>query len=410
MALIILIIMSIVGLMWFSLTSKSIPLTCYMFILIYGISATFGSVLTLFLSLDTLPFGVGVGVSPEDHIKALLTFLFVMLAYLAGFKTFHRQLLEPKLVNSSNFVKSYNFNLRMGIPYIHLILFISVTTYAASYPDGGLYYRLEYLPNDINRTLKNLGQLMIFISIFLLMLKRGHKLAKIFWVTLTGLLFIGSASRSVLLIGVGYIFAKLIKNEMTAKKIAAVFVITMLALVLVMDFRGQSLHGLANYSLFELELQSFEVFIYALNYLSSFSYGLTATLISLIDYQESFFWISIDPRPGFMTEWSEISEYVRLNLFAPYNAISELYFMGAHYIFFYFFCAGLITGLLTSVSRKNIFINVIAVVVVFIFTIFSLQYNLRSATRYIYLELALLVIFFIWNNFKLLILSSKKNV
>lgn len=122
------------------------------------------------------------------------------------------------------------------------------------------------------------------------------------------------------------------------------------------------------------------------------------------------FHISIDARLGFMTEWSEISEYVRMNVFAPYNAISELYFMGSHYIFFYFYCAGLITGLLTSVSRKNNFINVITLVVVFIFTIFTLQYNLRSATRYIYLELVLLVIFFIWNNFKLLILSSKRNV
>lgn len=60
MSLIILIILSIFGLMRFSFTSKSIPLTCCMFILIYGISATFGSVSTIYPGLDTLPFGIGV--------------------------------------------------------------------------------------------------------------------------------------------------------------------------------------------------------------------------------------------------------------------------------------------------------------------------------------------------------------
>jgi len=409
MSLIILILLSMFCLMWYSYTSKSIPFNCYIFVLIYGFSAALGVVWTLFLGLDTLPFGVGAGVNTGDHVEALLAFLLAMLGYLAGFKTLHRQEPPRHFVTNVNRRKSYRVTGAAGTLFIHLSLLISAIAFYASYPDGGLYSRSEYLPNDINRTLKSASQIMIFISVLLLMTKKGHKISKIIWVIIIGCLFIGSASRSVLLVSAGYVFAKISRNELTLKNSAVISIITIFAIVLVVDFRGQSPHGLAHYSLFEIDHGSLEAVTYVVNYLSSFSYGLTATLVSEIAYTESFFWIAVDPRPGFMTAWPNISELTRLNRFAPYNAISELYCMGAHYLILYFYLAGVISGLSTSASHRNHFFKIIITSVIFLFIIFSLQYNLRPATRYIYLELALCVAFFGWNNVRLVTLLPRKH-
>jgi hypothetical protein len=112
---------------------------------------------------------------------------------------------------------------------------------------------------------------------------------------------------------------------------------------------------------------------------------------------ESFALTSLNPLPGTLTNWSEVSPHLRVNYYIPFNALGELANYGYGFLFVYLLLIGLIFNALHNSLRligatARGYLTVLLYGMIISFAMQSLQYNLRSATRWIYYALAVVVV------------------
>ena len=99
--------------------------------------------------------------------------------------------------------------------------------------------------------------------------------------------------------------------------------------------------------------------------------------------------ISLNPLPGGMAGWGELSPSLRVHQFIPYSALGELGNFGLVFVAAYSFLCGLIFNMsgraatLLPAALKE-FSSLIQYALLGMFFVQSLQYNLRSCTRYPY--------------------------
>lgn len=106
---------------------------------------------------------------------------------------------------------------------------------------------------------------------------------------------------------------------------------------------------------------------------------------------------ALNPLPGFLTNWNEISHELRLNPATPYNALGEAYLYGGSAYLGLFFSIGSVVMFITNgyvkcLTRNRVFIAIIMLGLCFGFAIISAQYNLRSSVRFVYYALAICMI------------------
>jgi hypothetical protein len=110
------------------------------------------------------------------------------------------------------------------------------------------------------------------------------------------------------------------------------------------------------------------------------------------------FIVSVNPLPGGLAGWYDISRSLRLNEFTPYSALGELSNQGPLAVIFYCLSLGIAMTwssrmLLGSVGQhassllRTLFISAGAGFIALSF----LQYNLRSTTRVVYMMMALAI-------------------
>lgn len=101
------------------------------------------------------------------------------------------------------------------------------------------------------------------------------------------------------------------------------------------------------------------------------------------------FVLSVTPLPGSWTEWPAVSRALRVNFATPFNGLGELAGTGLLYLVGYGLVMGLVVGLILTVTDRTggvagaaMFVVTTAILALFAITIS--QYNLRSATRFLY--------------------------
>lgn len=350
--------------------------------------------MTVFSYADDLIFDLSVNVTTQQHNAAALSILTAILFFILGYQKYN--LYAPK--SSSLRVAPSESIGKSGFPgppeqhanAINLILngllSSAVVVYFLSYPDYGLFSREEYLPQTIDRTMKGVSGLLILISYSCLALLGRSTSLNILWFFVISVLFISAASRSVLFPVVGILLAALIRGEryMVPKTMFWSGVV-LLELMAVIYFRGLDSHGFLEYFKNEHLVQVFDVgFVgFIFNYIFSVSYAVTANLAGM-DYTYSNFLISIDPRLGFMVGWPNISDSLRINPYAPFNTMSELAAVGWLYLACYYAAAGRVFGYCSRRLSGHRVLSIVVIILAFLFTIISAQYNLRSATRILY--------------------------
>ena len=102
----------------------------------------------------------------------------------------------------------------------------------------------------------------------------------------------------------------------------------------------------------------------------------------------------LNPLPGVETGWYEISSSHRLNAFTPYPAVGELANVSMVALVLFFLAVGLVFGYFEGRIRRLINDGwQVAAIALFgllmLFTIFSMQYPLRQASRMIWYAIAL---------------------
>ena len=163
--------------------------------------------------------------------------------------------------------------------------------------------------------------------------------------------------------------------------------------------RGAPNHGLLPYLHYASNLNLAVLFQPPIGFISNFlfSFPLTGELIKLrairafsIDY----LLISVNPLPGDFVGWYLINRKFALNDATPFNTIGEIYLYGDVISFWLFFSLGAMITFISVVFQRNLKKNriiyaLLLLMLVFLFAITSLQYNLRSSTRILYLAFVL---------------------
>lgn len=367
------------------------------FVGIYTLSAISGYLgFRVFSFAYGMPFQFGDSLSTAQFVVAEKAFLVALLAFSIGYMSSSK---KPRTVSNQSRTRILRKRTPGKISKKSLVAFcgfvLSISLLIVAYGGFGLFAREEYLPETIDRVFKSLGILLTpAVLIYAHYFKVPRTMLFTFYATFL-LLFFGMGSRSLVLLPVSYLLASFVssKNEIGIKKLVISGVAALACISIALTVRQASTHGIFPYA---VHLRSgglpTDILLLAFNYGTAFSYSITAYLLDSMNYNLSYFWTSIDPRLGWMVGWPEISKELKINIHAPYNTISELFYIGWPVAGTYYFLVGAFFAYCERISSaRSRLLHFAVYISVLFFTIYSLQYNLRSATRIVYYMLALLV-------------------
>jgi hypothetical protein len=206
-----------------------------------------------------------------------------------------------------------------------------------------LFSRPKYLPNKAS-TYKTIYQvLFIFISFLSGILYHKKKQSSLFAIVITILVGFSMGSRfaSVNLILYGLTIFVFINTRFS--KIFFLIWFTIFVFFFFgfnISLRSETnVHGLLPYTMLVFEKPEI-LYLYALkNVYYSFIFGFYATADTIKEY--AFYswdtlWTCLNPLPGRMTNWYEIADRMRSNIYAPFTAIGELSKYKGFFILYYF--------------------------------------------------------------------------
>lgn len=197
----------------------------------------------------------------------------------------------------------------------------------------------------------------------------------------------------LVLIAVGYNF-----NNNKKKKIGKTLIIISLILSIPLFsiplyLRSQEAHGFLPYveALSKMSLNDFLKLNTGVFNNILFSFPLTFEVMKhrTDNFSLEYFFVAINPLPGFTTKWYEINDDLRVNYYTPFNTLGEVYLYGDFIAFIFFFAVGIAIMHVSVVvernfilGRKNLAILLIALIALFVVN--SLQYNIRNSMRLLY--------------------------
>lgn len=105
---------------------------------------------------------------------------------------------------------------------------------------------------------------------------------------------------------------------------------------------------------------------------------------------------SLNPAPGGMTDWYVIFKRLRINPYAPFAAIGEIFSFPVIAAFFYIFIGGFFAYVEKKIYKLLVNRNFVGGFILFLLTSafipYSFEYNLRSSVRFIYYAIIFMII------------------
>ena len=323
-----------------------------------------------------------------------LYLLFTAVA-ITVFKTFR---------NSLDYeVKDQDLNSGKSSSTLYLAIgYVSQAMYILAYGISNLTFRDSYIP--INENIQN--SILLNISILLQITclaalawqhTNSSEIAKRFGVIyfISGMMIaFGKGSRLIsVYIIIWFLLVYVAKPN--RKNFLALAIGGLSAIILsniIVFFRGLAFHGLIphleNISKFDWTLWT----NWITTNVASYSFNVTGYAGALAPkIPNQFFWISINPLPGSLTKWYSVASELRFNYFTPFTGLGELMNYGFKFNLGYLAIFGTSIGILTAyISRgdlKSSKLLAVAIGLLFITDIYLMQYNLRSANRFLFLLL-----------------------
>ena len=296
---------------------------------------------------------------------------------------------------------NFKFDLKIKLPLIkpdYLVL-ISLVLIAIDVLLVWILYGKEFFIRDTYSVDYNTAGIMLLEYSLLFLIFLGAILFKdrkffssiiAFFVTM---LCIGFGSRMATIYLMVYFFVIFILY--LSKKKKTIFIAFGTPFILVffgynMSLRFNDLHGLGPYLAlpFTNPLEIVNNIFFNIYY--TFIFGVFAAFKTLVENTPNYDYLltSINPAPGFLTDWYTIYKKLRINHYAPFTAIGEVFSYPNFAFFFYFFI-----GMFFAHSEKiiqRLFMNKKAAIgfILFLLTAafipYSFEYNLRSSLRFIY--------------------------
>ncbi|MEZ8229353.1 hypothetical protein AB4582_19925 [Vibrio splendidus] len=295
-------------------------------------------------------------------------------------------------------------NIHIILIYLLVVLFLHV-----GHGFSHIYYRQGYLIGDGgNSYFRIMYTMMLPFSMMILPFLKGKNLRVVLLFIVFTLVF-GTSSRNVIVIPVFYSFGMLVRDNKISK--ISILLTTLSVIVFSstsIQYRFNEFQGMIpNVVYFFSNGIDFKFVALSINYLTSFSFFASALTLQDFTIDYAAFYTSINPLPSSMLNVEHMISNQKLNQNAPFTAIGILSQGGIITLVLYFFITGYCWSKFAgNLIRKSKIIAPFVYVIFFLFTLLSIQYNLRSVTRYVYYMLVLAVMF---SSFKAVFYSVRKN-
>lgn len=264
-----------------------------------------------------------------------------------------------------------------------------------------IFIRNEYTVDYNKAGLMLLEYSLLFLIFLGSVLYKDRKLFSIFIAFFVTLMCIGFGSRMATIYLLVYFFVIFILYLNKEKKIISMFFGIPFFLFFFgynISLRFNELHGLKPYLSLPFSGSSEIIKNTFFNVYYTLIFGVFATFKTLLENPINYndLLTSLNPAPGFLTEWYMIYKKLRINPYAPFTAIGEIFTYPYIGFFFYFFI-----GMFFAHSEKIIQMLLVKKKVVRGFVLFlltsafipySFEYNLRSSVRFIYYAMFFILI------------------
>lgn len=348
----------------------------YTFVVLYVI---FGAcVLTYAIEA---PFGLYDFLSEDELYKGALSFIVSSFFFYLGASLVKK---KEKYIFVSN-----------NIRYQKTLVFCVLSTYffySVGYGVEALIHRSGYIDTDIER---NKAILIIFfvVSPFITTLIpfiRSRAIRYLVFLVCFLVLF-SSSSRFTVMVPFLYVIGTFLRFNKIRISVALVcLTLIIFGLVFVLQIRNYTFHGLIPNldALFTIGVD-IEYLFTGLNYAFSFSLFGVSYVLSEFTHDGVAFLTSINPLPSRFLDIEYMLEAQRMIGTSPMSAISTLSMAGYPILISFYFLSGYCFSFVLN-KMKNVTFWYYAVVGLFVlFCLFSIQYNLRGLSRFLYYSMTI---------------------
>ncbi|WP_415775093.1 hypothetical protein ACMYQ1_14875 [Shewanella oncorhynchi] len=357
----------------------------YLSVCIYTIIGT-----ELFTFAKNVPFDFYDDIKGNDYF-------YVYLYYLLASFSFYIGIYAVKKFKVSSISINLNVNTKILIKdsYIYFCYFLTLLLLHLGHGVEHLYFRYGYTLNGAgNTTFRILYTIFLpFTSLLLPFVK--NKWLRLFLTAFLYILVQGTSSRNLVIIPSCYLLGSLIRDSriIFTKSIVLLFLIGF-SVTLAMQYRYNDYQGVWPNIVFFINYGIDTKFMtLAINYLSSYSIFATAVTLDVHSFDFKSMLLSINPMPSNFIDIEYMIDSQKLNINSPFPAIAILALGGWPLVLSYYFFSGVIwTYFGDYLARGSKVLSIFVVMLFVLFTVLSLQYNLRGVTRFTYYLIALCVL------------------
>ena len=296
---------------------------------------------------------------------------------------------------------NFRFDLKIKLPPINTSNLVSISMGLIAFDVflvSILYGKELFIRNSYAVDYSKLGLMLLEYSLLFLiflgavLFKEKKSFSRVIALFVT-LLCIGFGSRMATIYLLVYFFVIFILYLNRKKKI--LYMVFGLPVILLffgynLSLRFSDNHGLGPYLYLPFSSSSEILKNTFFNIYYTLVFGVFATFKTLVKYPFNYHYLytSLNPSPGFLTDWYIIYKELRVNPYAPFTGIGEIFSYPNIAFFFYFFIGMFFAHSERIIQRlflnKKIVVGFILFLLTSAFIPYSFEYNLRSCVRFIY--------------------------
>ena len=352
-------------------------------------------------------------VSNKDFLSIINMYIIALICFISGVIVFYDQSSKKtkKLFNKPLTDKLFfNHTVSNIIVYSAIIIFVCIIFLFLITYGKGIFIREDYIP-DRSKGLTTIIKILSFVeSLILGFLYKKNKILSVFLFVLFILISIGTGSRTVFLFFILYTFLIFISNGNTflnKVRFSIQIFFSLFLLAYIMQLRHLPEHGVIPYlkSIGSSSQDFYRSFFFNIYY--SFIYGVFVTIktVEKAKLDWNIILININPMPGSIAGWYEHASNMRLNKYAPYSLAGRVFRSGFIFTIFYFFTTGLVFSFFEKkirglLNENNRILTFLIVIILVLHIIYAFEYNMRSAIRYFYYALFMLLVAYLFRQIK----------
>lgn len=365
-------------------------------------------------------------VKEKEFINVMSLYLYSFLFFILGVLFYHNFSSKTKRFF---FRKSYlailffKFNYPKFLVLLSKVLFfVLIVLYMKTY-GVGIFFRELYLSPEHPKALQLvLKVLTLILSIFLGLTYYNNKASNYFMFLILIILSLGTGSRvTIIYLIIFYVLLFLSRGNNNLNKVRFFFngFAVLIILSLLISFRKYESHGIGPYLMGivtnedDTLTEFFRNFIFNIYY--SFIFGVFATIKTLKEAipDWSIIWVSLNPLPGTVAGFYKYVPNLMLNPFAPFTSHGQVFVMGKGFTSLFYFVVGVLFTdidyrIRKSFHHKKIIFAFVLIFLSSLYIVYSFEYLLRSAVRYLYYIYFLILLAWLTKDiFKILPRKSK---